>query len=125
MNIERPKGKMDSIKSDIDGINIGCKWVILVDGQTKSMGEAFASSFKLINDATIIGEQTFGKANMETILQLNNGYSLKYTVGRLYNANGETWAGKGITPDISMPIPAESGSEEDTVLKLAIDYLTK
>ena len=110
-----------------DGPASSFKLAVLVDQSTSSMAEGFVSMIKSLKKGIVIGHQTFGKATMETILGLPNGYAAKYTVGQLYDATDSSWANRGITPDISFPkIESDqnfANDKGDVVLEVAKNYL--
>ena len=57
--------------------------------------------------AIILGEKTFGKGSVQTILPMNNGDAIKLTTARYYTPSGNSIQAKGISPDIelqSLPI---------------------
>jgi carboxyl-terminal processing protease len=47
-----------------------------------------------------MGENTFGKGSVQTILPMNNNAALKLTTARYYTPNGRSIQASGITPDI-------------------------
>jgi len=106
-------------EADMDGIAKGFKIVVLIGPETKSMGEAFAASLKLLNNATIIGEKSFGKGTMETVLRLANEHSIKFTIGRLFTADNKTWDKAGITPDIEVARVKSQAAGLDNQIELA------
>jgi len=50
--------------------------------------------------AIIIGQRTFGKASVQTILPMDDGSALRLTTARYYTPNGRSIQAKGIEPDI-------------------------
>ena len=82
------------------------------------MGEAFASTLKKMNGATIIGEKSYGKGTMETVMNLTNDYSVKFTIGRLFTSDDKTWDKDGINPDVLVP-PSNGVNKTDHQLELA------
>lgn len=75
------------------------KTIVLVNGTTASASEIVAGALKDYGKATIIGEQTYGKGVVQTLLNLSNGGMLKVTTARWYTPNGTSINGEGIKPD--------------------------
>lgn len=74
--------------------------IVLVNGGTASASEIVAGALKDYNKATILGEQTYGKGVVQTLLDLSNGGILKVTTARWYTPQGTSINGEGIAPDI-------------------------
>lgn len=73
--------------------------VVLVNGNTASASEIVAGALKDYEKATIIGEKTYGKGVVQTLLQLSGGSLLKVTTAHWYTPNGNSINGTGIEPD--------------------------
>ncbi len=78
------------------------KTIVLVNGSTASASEIVAGALKDYNKATILGEQTFGKGVVQTLLDLSNKTLLKVTTARWYTPSGNSINGEGISPDIEV-----------------------
>lgn len=76
--------------------------IVLVDGSTASASEIVAGALKDYNKATIIGETTYGKGVVQTLLDLSGGTMLKVTTASWYTPSGQTINGEGIKPDIEV-----------------------
>jgi len=74
--------------------------VVLVDGGTASASEIVAGALQDHKRATVIGNNTFGKGSVQTILPLGNNAGLKLTTARYYTPGGRSIQAKGIEPDI-------------------------
>jgi len=84
--------------------------VVLVNGGSASASEIVAGALQDHKRAVIMGQQTFGKGSVQTILPLGNNTAIKLTTARYYTPNGRSIQAKGITPDI----PLDDGSTEKT-----------
>lgn len=73
--------------------------VVLVNGATASASEIVAGALKDYDKAQIIGETTFGKGVVQTLLNLSNNTLLKVTTAKWYTPSGTSLNGEGIKPD--------------------------
>ena len=121
--VESSKGQKQTLFAKKKGVGQGFKVVVLVSKDTKSMGEAFASSLRDLTGATLVGEKSFGKATMESVVSLGKDYSMKMTVGRMSTPNGQTWGVSGLIPDIELP-PVKNNAVVDSQLQLAKTLLS-
>lgn len=85
------------------------KVAVLVNGGSASASEIVAgclqdSTTSGACDAVIIGEQTFGKGSVQSILPLENGAALRLTTARYYTPSHKVIHERGITPDIVVPM---------------------
>jgi carboxyl-terminal processing protease len=77
---------------------------VLVNHGTTCGAELFASVLKEKRKATLVGTPTFGKWNVQTVDLLPNGFGVKYTVANFYSPQGQSFEGKGIKPDLEVPL---------------------
>ena len=85
--------------SDIlDGIPL----VVLVNAGSASASEIVAGALQDHRRAVIMGEKTFGKGSVQTILPMDNGSALKLTTARYYTPSGSSIQARGIEPDITL-----------------------
>jgi carboxyl-terminal processing protease len=84
--------------------------VVLVDGGTASASEIVAGALQDHKRATVMGNQTFGKGSVQTILPLGNNAGLKLTTARYYTPSGRSIQAKGIEPDILVDDGRDTGS---------------
>ncbi len=74
--------------------------VVLVNSSTASAAEIVAAALQDHHRAMIIGDTTFGKGSVQTIIDLGNELGLKLTIARYYTPNGVSIQEKGVVPDI-------------------------
>ncbi len=94
--------------------------VILVNGGSASASEIVSgclqdSTTKGLCRVVILGEQTFGKGSVQSILQLQDGSALRLTTAKYFTPSHKVIHEKGITPDIVVPMTDEE--EQDLYLK--------
>jgi carboxyl-terminal processing protease len=74
--------------------------VVLVDRTSASAAEVVAAALHDNNRATLVGENTYGKALVQTVTPLTNGAALRLTTARYLTPAGMDISGKGIRPDV-------------------------
>ncbi|WP_052112985.1 S41 family peptidase [Clostridium novyi] len=91
---------------------IGMPLVVLIDGGTASASEVFSGAIRDYGMGTLIGEKTFGKGIVQSVLYqrklgFGDGTALKVTTSKYYTPKGENIHHKGIKPDIEVKYPEE------------------
>lgn len=76
--------------------------IILVDQYSASASEIVSGALQDNKRALIVGEKTFGKGSVQSIVKLQDGSGLKLTVARYYTPKGISIQAEGITPDIEI-----------------------
>lgn len=84
--------------------------IILVNGNTASASEFFATILQDYNRAMVIGSSTLGKATMQTILPIDSNEEnfVKVTINKFYRITGKSHQSIGILPDVQVPVLYES-----------------
>lgn len=126
-------GSKTEYKSDADIIDIPV--VVLVNGQSASASEVLAAALHDRGRATLVGEKTYGKGVVQTVLpfiKTDKGETAIYiTTSRYFTPAGVCIHGTGITPDVSVSLPEEYAKlgfdnltlEQDNQLKIAWEML--
>jgi carboxyl-terminal processing protease len=97
------------------GKRIDLPMVVLVNSGSASASEIVAScmqDLQPITHAIILGEQTFGKGSVQSILPLPDGSALRLTTAKYYTPKHKVIHEHGVTPDILVPM---SDEEEDAL----------
>jgi len=74
--------------------------IVLVNAGSASASEIVAGALQDHGRGIIMGEKTFGKGSVQTILPMNNNAALKLTTARYYTPNGRSIQASGVIPDI-------------------------
>jgi carboxyl-terminal processing protease len=80
----------------------GTPLVLLVDGGSASASEVLAGAFQDHRRAVLIGQRTFGKGSVQSVLALRNGAGIKLTTARYYTPSGRSIQAEGIVPDLTV-----------------------
>jgi carboxyl-terminal processing protease len=93
----------------------GMPMAILVNGTSASASEIVSGCLQDYHRALIVGERTFGKGSVQSILPLPDGSALRLTTAKYYTPSHKVIHGKGVTPDC--PVPMSEAEEQAVVLK--------
>ena len=92
----------------------GMPMVILVNLGSASASEIVAGCLQDVKRAIILGEKSFGKGSVQSILPLQDGSALRLTTAKYYTPSHKVIHEQGITPDITVPM----SDEEDRDIQL-------
>lgn len=74
--------------------------VLLVNSGSASGAEIMAGALKDLNRAILVGETTFGKGSVQSVIQLPDGSALRLTTAKYYTPSKQVIHEKGVTPNI-------------------------
>ncbi|HLR17789.1 MAG TPA: carboxy terminal-processing peptidase [Alcanivoracaceae bacterium] len=103
------------------GISYDGPMVVLVNRFSASASEIFAGAMQDYGRALVLGDDTFGKGTVQTLLPLNHG-QLKLTQAKFYRVSGSSNQNKGIIPDIPFPFLVDKNDIGESALSNALPW---
>lgn len=97
---EDRNGKREERISDANELNIPL--TVLINEYSASASEILSAAIKEYGKGTLVGKTTFGKGLVQSVVRLEGGAGLKYTVSKYYTPSGVCIQGIGVTPDIEV-----------------------
>ena len=97
--------------------------VVLINNGSASASEIFAGALKDHKRAIILGENSYGKGSVQSIIPLRNGGGMRLTISKYYLPSGKSISEVGVTPDILVEEKGDDfriNSEKDNQLNYAI-----
>ena len=97
--------------------------IVLINNGSASASEIFAGALKDHKRAIILGESSYGKGSVQSIIPLRNGGGIRLTISKYYLPSGKSISEVGVTPDILIEEKGDDfliNSEKDNQLNYAI-----
>ena len=108
-----------------DGIN-GKPLIVIINNGSASASEIVSGALKDHKRAIILGESTYGKGSVQSIIPLKNGGGIRLTISKYYLPSGKSISKVGVLPDIFVEETGDNfkiNSKTDNQLKYAVDLL--
>jgi carboxyl-terminal processing protease len=108
-----------------DGIN-GKPLIVITNNGSASASEIVSGALKDHKRAIILGERSYGKGSVQSIIPLKNGGGLRLTISKYYLPSGKSISEVGVLPDIYVEETGKDfkiNTKTDNQLKYAIDLL--
>ena len=100
--------------------------VVLINYGSASASEIVAGALKDHKRAIVVGNNSYGKGSVQSILPLKNKGAIRLTISKYYLPSGKSISGTGITPDIEIVESSDEfriDTETDNQLDFAITLL--
>ncbi len=119
-----PNSNMKSYANSVDLLN-GIPMIVLINGGSASAAEIVAGALQDQKRAIIMGQTSFGKGSVQTILPLDKEHGIKITTALYYTPSGRSIQAKGITPDIEVDELAIANPKDNPLLNVKEADLAK
>ena len=108
-------GKKETLNAQAPGL--GLPLVVLIDAGSASASEIVAGAVQDHKAGTIVGQKSFGKGSVQTLMTLKDGSGLKLTTQKYYTPNMRSIHGVGVEPDVKVEPEAPKDRLEPLTLK--------
>ncbi|MBE9519529.1 MAG: carboxy terminal-processing peptidase [Proteobacteria bacterium] len=102
VQVRSASGRIEIIRDHNPELVYDGPLVVLVNRMSASASEIFAGAIQDYRRGLILGEQTFGKGTVQSLLPLSQG-QLKSTTAKYYRISGQSTQNRGIIPDLPYP----------------------
>ena len=104
----------------------GKSLIVLINYGSASAAEIVAGALKDHKRAILIGENSFGKGSVQSIIPLKNKGAIRLTISKYYLPSGQSISEVGVTPDIEVSEDSEEfkmNTKTDNQLNFALKLL--
>jgi len=101
--------------------------IVLINNGSASASEIVAGALKDHKRAILLGESTYGKGSVQSIIPLTDGGGMRLTISKYYLPSGKSISEVGVTPDILIEeksVDFQIDSNSDNQLNYAVKLLT-
>ena len=130
VQIRNTSGEIQLNEDEDESIAYTGPLAVLVDRNSASASEIFAGAIKDYGRGIIVGEPTFGKGTVQSVIDLNkyardNQFTLgrlKITMAQFFRINGDSTQHRGVVPDIVFPTAIQSDDQGERSLENALPW---
>lgn len=129
VQVKGTRGDIDVNKDPDDSIAYAGPLAVLVGRYSASASEIFAGAIQDYGRGIIIGEPTFGKGTVQTLVDLNRFDrgdtdlgQLKVTIAQFFRVNGDSTQHRGVRPDIVFPTVIDNSDQGERSLDNALPW---
>ena len=102
--------------------------IVLINYGSASASEIVAGALKDHKRAIVLGEQSYGKGSVQSIIPLKNKGAIRLTISKYYLPSGKSISEVGVVPDIEISEETDDfkiNSESDNQLRFALKLLNE
>ena len=114
-------GNKEVYSSDLEQVQYPV--AVLINKNSASASEILSGAIQDTKSGVIIGETSYGKGSVQTILPMMDDDAVKLTIAKYYTPSGRSIDGVGITPDIEVKL--DENSTVDTQLDKAKELISQ
>lgn len=100
--MDRNKKEKKTVTANSESTLPNFPLIVLIDEYSASASEIVAGALQDHKRAVIMGQRSFGKGSVQSVVRLGDGSGLKLTVARYYTPSGRSIQAEGIVPDVAV-----------------------
>lgn len=121
VQVRDARGRVSAEPDQYPGQLYSGPMAVLVNRHSASASEIFAGAMQDYGRALIIGDETFGKGTVQTLIPLNHG-QLKMTQAKFYRVSGGSNQHRGVVPDLALPFVVDKEETGESALPNALPW---
>lgn len=125
VQIKDATGKVKAEEDNDPAIVYSGPLAVLVDRGSASASEIFAAAIQDYGRGVVVGEPTFGKGTVQSVVPLDRDGALgqlKVTIAQFFRVNGEGTQHRGVVPDVLFPTAMDSDAQGERGLDNALPW---
>lgn len=129
VQVKDAQGKVEVERDADPDLVYGGPLAVLVDRDSASASEIFAGAIQDYQRGIILGEPTFGKGTVQTLLDLNQFSRspedlgrMRLTIAQFFRVQGASTQHKGVVPDVTFPTAVLAGDYGEKSLDNALPF---